>query len=102
MTACPTCGCEGYDSVSPAKTIAADRDRAAMETVAIVDYQLGQKVKIAGDHDTEAVITAYTIRENGHVNYELTWIHNGTVRTGWLTKSLIEGDVKQGKIGFQK
>ncbi len=43
-----------------------------METIAIVDYQLGQKVKIAGDHDMEAVVTAISVRENGYITYELT------------------------------
>lgn len=70
--------------------------------IAIVDYRVGQKVKIAGDEDTEAVITAIIIRENGYIAYELTWVHDGDVKVAVLTKISIEGDVIPGKIGFKK
>lgn len=68
-----------------------------MEPV-LVDYELGQKVKLIGAPDIEAVVTAYTVRQ-GLVSYELTWIHDGEVKTGWLTTESIETK-PTGRIGF--
>lgn len=65
----------------------------------MVDYELGQRVKIFGAPDIEAVVTAYMVRQEGQVQYELTWVHSGDVKTSWLTTDLIETKA-EGKIGF--
>jgi hypothetical protein len=66
-----------------------------------LDYEIGQKVKMVGAPDIEAIVTAFTIRQGSFVSYELTWIHEGEVKTGWVTNVSIETE-RKGKIGFVK
>lgn len=65
----------------------------------ILDFEVGQKVKMIGAPDIDAVVTAYTVRQSTQVTYELTWIHDGEVKTGWLTSDSI-GTERKGQIGF--
>lgn len=67
----------------------------------ILDFEIGQKVKMIGAPDIDAVVTAYTVRQSTQVTYELTWIHDGEVKTGWLTSDSI-GTERKGQIGFFK
>lgn len=64
------------------------------------DHDLGDRVKMVGAPDIEAVVTAILVRKGDHVNYELTWIHEGEVKTGWLTTDSIMAKDKKSQIGF--
>jgi hypothetical protein len=64
------------------------------------DHDLGDHVKMVGAPDIEAVVTAILVRKGNHVNYELTWIHEGEVKTGWLTTDSIMAKDKKSQIGF--
>jgi len=66
------------------------------------DFDLGDRAKMVGAPDIECVVTAILVRRGGHVNYELTWVHEGEVKTGWLTVDSIEGKKKKEPIGFQQ
>ena len=65
------------------------------------DHDLGDHVRMVGAPDIEAVVTAILVRKGNHVNYELTWIHEGEVKTGWLTTDSIMARDKKSQIGFQ-
>lgn len=65
------------------------------------DFDLGDRVKMVGAPDIESVVTAILLRRSGHVNYELTWVHEGEVKTGWLTIDSIESKKKKDPIGFE-
>jgi hypothetical protein len=55
---------------------------------------------MVGAPDIEAVVTAILVRKGNNVNYELTWIHEGEVKTGWLTTDSIMAKDKKSQIGF--
>ena len=64
------------------------------------DHDIGDRVRMVGAPDIEAVVTAILIRKNDHIVYELTWVHEGEVKSGWLTIDSIETK-KKGPIGFE-
>lgn len=66
-----------------------------------LDHNIGDRVKMVGAPDIEAVVTAYVVRQGQHLVYELTWVHDGEVKTGWLTTDSLESKKKTGPIGFQ-
>ena len=65
------------------------------------DHDIGDRVRMVGAPDIEAVVTAILLRKGDHVCYELTWVHEGEVKSGWLTTDSIMGKEKKGPVGFE-
>lgn len=64
------------------------------------DINIGDRVKIDLAPDIEAQVTALCMRKGGFRTFEVTWVHNGDIKTSWLTTdSLTKAEPKK-KVGF--
>lgn len=70
-------------------------------TVTLV-YGVGDEVSFRHAPEVKATITAICIRQNGYTTYELTWMHNGEIKTTWLTTDdLVDVETKK-PLGFKQ
>ena len=49
------------------------------------EYEIGSSAKIVVGDDIEGTITSVCFRSKDFYTYELTWVHDGAVKTGWFT-----------------
>ena len=50
----------------------------------VCEYKIGTRAKIAVGDDVEGTITAIVFRSESYYTYELTWVHDGALMTGWF------------------
>jgi len=50
----------------------------------ICEYEIGTRARIAVGDDIEGIITAVLFRSEAYHTYELTWVHDGEVKSGWF------------------
>jgi len=50
----------------------------------IFEYEIGTRARIAVGDDIEGIITAVLFRSEAYHTYELTWVHDGEVKSGWF------------------
>lgn len=50
----------------------------------ICEYEIGRRARIAVGDDIEGIITAVIFRSEAYHTYELTWVHDGEVKSGWF------------------
>ena len=50
----------------------------------VCEYEIGTRAKIAVGDDVEGTITAVVFRSESYYTYELTWVHDGALMTGWF------------------
>ena len=66
----------------------------------ICEYEIGTRARIAVGDDIEGIITAVIFRSESYHTYELTWVHDGGVKTGWfLAIELKVSEEGQGAAG---
>jgi hypothetical protein len=65
-----------------------------------VCFGIGERVSVTLAKEIEGQVTAYCVRKNGYVTYEVTWINNGAVVTSWLTEDSIKRVTEQSGAGF--
>lgn len=64
------------------------------------EHEIGDSVHIRHAPDIEATVTAILRRTGGYMQYELTWMANGEIKTAWLEPLLVLSEKKAGGIGF--
>jgi len=65
-------------------------------------FEFGTKVRLAFDPELQATVTAYCVRPAEAVTYEVTWMHNGDVKTAWFPKELLKAVGEDKKpVGFK-
>ena len=70
------------------------------ETIQLA-FRLGDKVRPKLDSAIEAMVTAYCVRPNGPINYEISWIHSGDVKVGWFGAEFLEAAPSPSPVGFR-
>jgi hypothetical protein len=70
------------------------------ETIQLA-FRLGEKVRPKLDSAIEAMVTAYCVRPNGPISFEISWIHSGEVKTGWFGAEFLEAAETPGPVGFR-
>ena len=63
-------------------------------------FHIGDRVRILLSPDVEGQITAYCVRGENYVTYEVIWMHNGAIVTTWVTEESIELAQVKTKPGF--
>lgn len=63
--------------------------------------EIGDTVGIRHAPDIEATVTGILHRAGGHIEYELTWMVTGEIKTAWLTPMLLEDKEKGKTVGFE-
>ena len=72
-----------------------------MSKTVTLAHQIGAEVSFRHAPDVKATITAICIRQGDYATYELTWMHNGEMKTAWLTTdSLVDSETKK-PLGFK-
>lgn len=64
-------------------------------------YGIGDEVSFRHAPDIKATVTAACIRQSGYTTYELTWMHNGEVKTVWLTTNDLVEAASEKPLGFK-
>lgn len=64
-------------------------------------HEIGSEVSPRHAPDCKATVTAACIRQGGYTNYELTWMHNGEIKTAWLTTDDITKAEEKKTVGFK-
>ena len=56
---------------------------------------IGDPVEFVAGKDIPAIVTAYLVRAEDHVSYEVSWFHEGEKRTAWFDASEIRHPVSK-------
>lgn len=51
--------------------------------------KIGDTVHIRHAPDIEGTVTAIVHRAGGYIEYEVTWVANGEIKTAWLTPLML-------------
>lgn len=52
-------------------------------------FQIGDRVSIDGDKDLRATVIGVLFRA-GHVEFEVSWLFNGEIRSAWVASFRLE------------
>ncbi len=68
------------------------------------NFKIGDRVEFVVGKDIPAMVTAYFVRSEDHVQYEVSWFHEGSKVTNYFDASEIRYPVSKsgGFIGNQE
>ena len=65
-------------------------------------FDPGQRVKLLYGDDLEGLVVGVCFRVQEGLSYEVQWIHNGEVKSGWFIEEALSAAKDSKIVGFHK